>query len=371
MAKDAANTQFATMNAVRGIAAICVAAFHATQSRDGSFVGSGYFAVDVFFCLSGFVIAHAYERKIDAGLGLGDFLRVRLVRLYPAYALGLALGVLDYLLRLRVGGYDNGFAPLMVAIVSALMFMPDSHGFVIGLGIERTDRVLFPFNGPSWSLFFELCANLGFLVFRPKGRAQIPVLLALAALFVMMTFAAGQPGGWGRHIFLAGFPRALFAFYAGVALYRLWGAGKLNLAATPIWVPIALTLACCFAPDTVPGYVLMSLIAAPAIVALSTSQPRSATARKVSDWLGDVSYPLYAIHLPLLGLLRLGYSALTGAPYEGFWPLPVALAAAALATLAAFAVARFFDAPVRRWLGRKLAPAPALAAPSLEMNSRA
>jgi len=43
----------------------------------------GYLAVDFFFMLSGFVLAHAYEERLRSGMKAWRFMRTRIIRLYP------------------------------------------------------------------------------------------------------------------------------------------------------------------------------------------------------------------------------------------------------------------------------------------------
>jgi len=64
---------------------------------------SGYLAVDLFFLLSGFVIANAYDQRFDAGWKVIEFARVRLIRLYPLYLLALLIGATKLLVQLHVG----------------------------------------------------------------------------------------------------------------------------------------------------------------------------------------------------------------------------------------------------------------------------
>ncbi len=86
-------SHFAGLDGLRGIAALAVVALHGNQfAKLTSFPPSTYLAVDFFFILSGFVIAYAYDERIKAGLQLGSFLRIRLIRLYPLLFLGALLG---------------------------------------------------------------------------------------------------------------------------------------------------------------------------------------------------------------------------------------------------------------------------------------
>ena len=55
------------------------------------FIGA-YLAVDFFFVLSGFVLARAYETKLRTSLSWRRFLEMRVIRLYPLFALGIIFG---------------------------------------------------------------------------------------------------------------------------------------------------------------------------------------------------------------------------------------------------------------------------------------
>ena len=68
-----------------------------------------------------------------------------------------------------------------------------------------------------------------------------------------------------------------------------------------------------FAPDRVGIFLLLATLLAPVAVALAIEGPGSARSARLFDRLGSISYPLYATHLPLLGLLQIGYAQATGA----------------------------------------------------------
>src|SRR5450631_2878452 len=87
---------FPALDGIRGVAAICVMLMHFTLAQETTLFASAMAAVDLFFCLSGFVIAHSYGAKLDAGMGFGAFFTLRIVRLYPLYALGSLLGLGAY-----------------------------------------------------------------------------------------------------------------------------------------------------------------------------------------------------------------------------------------------------------------------------------
>ncbi|TIW52974.1 MAG: acyltransferase, partial [Mesorhizobium sp.] len=91
---------YLNLDALRGVAAISVMLYHFSPFiADGKVLPSSYLAVDLFFLLSGFVIAHAYDRKIESGMGFGTF---RLIRLYPLYLAGTLLGAFYLLIKNRL-----------------------------------------------------------------------------------------------------------------------------------------------------------------------------------------------------------------------------------------------------------------------------
>ena len=349
---DRRTQRFATMDALRGIAAIGVMLNHYTFDRGGSLLPSGPFAVDLFFCLSGFVIAYGYGAKLDAGFGFADFARARIVRLYPMYFVGLALGVASYLANLKVGGASNATALIALAAINGVLLLPTFLPIAIGLGAEHTNRVLFPFNGPAWSLFDELVCNALYAIHRPRGLWLVMTIGAGLVMFIFTAELASGPGGWGRLNWWAGPPRALFAFYLGVGLHDLWRAGWLNFRLKAPWIPLAAIAAAMFAPDRVGIFLLLATVLAPVAVALAIEGPGSARSARLFDRLGSISYPLYATHLPLLGLLRIGYAQATGASPAAPTPLGVDFVFAGVAILLSVGLADIVDGPARAWLAK-------------------
>lgn len=142
---------FLTLDALRGVAALAVLVLHMPPLT--GLVFHAYLAVDLFFIMSGFVIAHAYERRLLAGWSPGDFIRTRVVRLWPLYLLGTAVGAAVFA---GVAGDAVGFAVLGVLVAAAVVMMP------LPLGAEVQ---IFDLNRPAWSLFFEMVANVLYAAF--------------------------------------------------------------------------------------------------------------------------------------------------------------------------------------------------------------
>ncbi|MBV8472744.1 MAG: acyltransferase [Hyphomicrobiales bacterium] len=342
---------FPVMDGLRGVAALCVMFYHFTQTANVRLFPQGSLAVDIFFCLSGFVIAQSYQARLDDGLSLLGFARVRLVRLYPLYCVGLALGVVNLLATGALGGQAYEIGKFGLVVVNGLFVLPTLARFTIGIGADQTDHVAFPLNGPSWSLFFELLSNALYAVLRPRGLTLVLLVSVLAVLFVETSLLYRGPSGWGSHNILGGFPRALFAFYLGTGLRQLWGTGALRVPGRLAPAALVLTPIVCSAPDSLIGFLAAALIAAPAMVCLATAQPRlSPLARRAFALLGEISYPLYAIHLPAFGLLKLAIDALSGAPLDTPLSLVAATALGVGLVIVCLALSRLYDRPVRRAL---------------------
>src|SRR5580698_9043340 len=99
LAKDHA---FSALDGLRGVAAISIVVFHYSQNLGWELLPNAYLAVDFFFMLSGFVLAHAYEARLRSGQAVAEFMQRRLIRLYPLYWLGTTLPVA--LISSRNGG---------------------------------------------------------------------------------------------------------------------------------------------------------------------------------------------------------------------------------------------------------------------------
>ncbi|MBM3594442.1 MAG: acyltransferase [Alphaproteobacteria bacterium] len=97
--------RFEALDLLRGMAALMIVAFHAYwTSAEANPWSKGWLAVDLFFALSGFALAHAYLDRLKAGLALRAFMILRLTGLYPLYIAGTLIGAaLWWLFEVRDG----------------------------------------------------------------------------------------------------------------------------------------------------------------------------------------------------------------------------------------------------------------------------
>ena len=171
-----------TLDAMRWVAAMMVAALHF-----GIFAGAVHspnLAVDFFFALSGFVIAYAYDRKFAQGMTGEEFLRRRLIRLYPLFFVGIALGLLVTLVGSMHPGFTDNDGPYLVQFLAAIFFLPWPSDAAVGM----TEASSSPLNGPYWSLIMEIHINVLFAIFfRWLGTGVLSILVALFAIGIVAT----------------------------------------------------------------------------------------------------------------------------------------------------------------------------------------
>lgn len=346
---------YPALDGLRGLAAIIVVYYHVTgvaTGFQGGIFGHGYLAVDLFFALSGFVLFHAYEERFRQGLSVGTFLRLRLVRLYPLYAVGLLIGLAANMLILLIdppqamtGGH------LLSSIATGLVLLPS---------LPPTGD-LFPLNGPCWTLMLELMANILMAILWPRigVRSMVVLCATLAVVLTVYGTAHGDVAAGDKWInLLFGLVRCALSFSIGI-LVRLLSGGRatgpapgnvmvgllcLSLAALLIWSPPAQ-----YAALYDLGFIL---VASPLFILLgSRITPTGQTAR-LCTLSGGTSYALYVTHCPMIGVVLL-WSYTTGTLVYRDHLLLFATGYTLVFTALAYALDRLYDVPVRRWLGRQ------------------
>ena len=126
--------RYTFFDGLRGFAALAVAIYHLSQySGVTVFKGAGY-AVDIFFCLSGFVLARAYGDRIRNGLDVSRFFLIRFVRLYPVYLLGFLLGAFALTLKTWSGLTDFKWIDAFRAVALNGIFLPSFSQSCVKIG---------------------------------------------------------------------------------------------------------------------------------------------------------------------------------------------------------------------------------------------
>ena len=347
---------YLNLDAIRGVAAISVMLYHFSPFlADGKVLPSSYLAVDLFFLLSGFVIAHAYDRKIENGMGFGTFLAIRLIRLYPLYLAGTLLGFFYLLVKNRLMPAEYmPMSEIGMQLTTGIFFIP-----LIG----EAYHTIFPLNPASWSLFFELIVNIAYVAvfFLLSRRVLTAVIVASLVLLVVATVVAGTLDfGMTGQTIISGLPRVSFSFFLGVLLCRSMAGyqGRLGFLRRGWWVEaaIALTLAVfAVAPagDARVAYDLACIVLVfPVLVVMGAVAPTSARLSGFYGWLGRISYPIYIIHTPMLMIIAGAGKAVSIDPFahHPWFGIAMAVAVVVIADIAT----RIYDEPLRRFLQRQM-----------------
>jgi peptidoglycan/LPS O-acetylase OafA/YrhL len=345
--------RFLALDGLRGTAAISVVIWHANQRIGNStWLPSGYLAVDLFFILSGFVLAYAYDRRFAGGMTAFEFARIRVIRLYPLYILGMVLPIITTFWSWATG--HIGFASprlFAFALPANLLMLP-----VPPCCVRAT--FLFPLNAPAWSLFFELLINIAFAsTWRWLSIRVVILICVTAAIFLICVDYQyrGLSDGWGWSSFTVGTARVFFSFPLGVLIFRAtrsWTHVRVSplllclLLIFLLWVP---------APNGGKRFLydlLCVTVALPLVVILASLVDVSAKWTAAFSFLGKTSYAIYAIHWPAIFVASILIDSMPGASLAiGSTSLIVALVAALVAT--AWLADKLYDDPIRRWLSEK------------------
>jgi len=304
--------------------------------------------------LSGFVLSFAYQAKLDAGWSTISFFKVRVARLYPLYFVGLVLGLL---LLISVRAHHNAESSPLLEVGLGLLILPmGSRRFFSG-------TTAFPLNFPSWSIFFELIANLVHAAFLRRRTTRALSFLALGSLAAMALWARRfgtiNEGANSPENVLCIF-RVLFSYTAGMLLYRCWRSGWWKLKFPPVLIALAL-LAALALPVGIVGHrarqeLLIIVFLFPTLILAASVAHPSPWWNRPFQVLGQASYALYILHGPLLQCFERGWAMMTkhrvnlDAPWTGLFFLTLLMACALL-------IDRIYDAPARGYLRRKLAGA--------------
>lgn len=367
---------YALLDGLRGVAALLVVIYHIfegfafaeTTNGEGSGLIStlnhGHIAVDFFFILSGFVISYAYDDRWQK-MTLGGFFKRRLIRLHPMLVMGAVIGTITFL----IGGreqWDGTVTPVggvaLALLLTALMIpaLPGSIHEVRGNG------EMFPLNGPQWSLFFEYIGNIIYaLIIRRLSTRLLAMLVALLAALHTWIFVWDLSGydsvgiGWTIDTinFWGGLVRMLFPFTVGMLLARTFKPRKIKYA---FWICSAILLAtfavpyiaseCSLSMNSLYEVVCIAFVF-PIIVWLGACGTAEGSTGRISGLLGDLSYPLYIVHYPVMYLFYAWLIDKHFYSFEDTLLMPAIVVAVSIAL--AYACLKLYDEPVRKWLAHK------------------
>jgi len=329
----------------------------------------GFAGVTLFFVLSGFILIYSHGAGERSG-STREFWVARFARIYPVYLLGLLLAL-----------------PALVFPPGAPARVPDAVVLAASPLLLQAwvPRLAGEWNGPAWSLsaeafFYALFPVLAFGILRLRRRGALlsaaaawGVSLGLVTAYVLIQpDGAVRPGmptaaapwlGYLRYHPVARLPEFVLGMAVG-RLYLLRAGDPLSrrdrrLSDVAATLALLASLAIVASPVALPfpmvhGGLLGPLFAL-AFYALARANGLGLLSRLLGSGLvvrlGEASYALYILHVPVHGLLERGLASV------GWHPTPVFFFAIYLATALAASTVVYstFELPARRrlraWLG--------------------
>lgn len=294
---SASSPTLAGLQVARGLAALSVTLHHALETSNGvpgSFspdwlTTGGAGGVDIFFVISGFIMAHTSFRPGRPSPGAAEFLQRRAARIYPLYWLACLT-----MLSLMALGFFQSRILSPGDIFLALALLPGGQ----------------PVIGVAWTLVYEVYFYLIFAACLAAGRPSLVLCAASAVIAALLALAQGLPESGVQRFLSDPIP---LEFLLGMGLASVYphiretlkGAlvgsllvffGLALLYAAPLVVP----------HETTHGLESWARVAAwgtagLAIVAGFLALPERAG--RLARWLkglGDASYALYLTHFFVL-----------------------------------------------------------------------
>ncbi len=365
---------YLALDGLRGVAALIVVLYHIFEGYATSpvtqIVNHGYLAVDFFFLLSGFVIGYAYDdRWGKKDFTVLSYFKRRLIRLHPMVVLGALIGAVSFLAQGSVqwDGTPVSTGRLITAMILTMLMIPAYPGTATEV---RGFGEMFPLNGPSWSLFFEYLGNILYaLLLRKASTKTLKVVVGVTGLGLLWYAVTNQSGagnlggGWslGGTNVLCGSLRLLFSYSAGLLIARIFKPSRVKhgflIATVSLLVLLPVPHLGIMWLNGLYDTLLITMVF-PILLWLGASSDASASssAGKVYTLLGDLSYPVYMVHYPVMYLFY-AYLWKDGLGLADSWFVAIGVYLGSL--ILGYLAYRLYDLPVRKWLTKRyMSPKP-------------
>jgi peptidoglycan/LPS O-acetylase OafA/YrhL len=314
--------RFVQLDALRFFFAVVVVMLHTIGRPLAPIHGS--YAVDFFFILSGFVLSHGL---INRPVSAGEFAWARLARLYPLHLITLAW---------------------LVCLVGSVMANPPRHYSYEALGLNLAllqgawALGTHAWNFPAWSISVEFLVNVALLypIVRRRSIALASIVALASWLGIIRAWGAVfdeftvQPVG---HTYIAGgLLRGAGGILLGYLLYEAYLRLRPRVALAPRAVGLAtafegaglVVLGLCLWTDRTGWNLVPAPLSAVLILQLATTPGRLGRLLQTAPFalLGNISYSIYLIHIPLFAMFEAAGLLQVGAPaFQPVWLVYFAL----------------------------------------------
>jgi peptidoglycan/LPS O-acetylase OafA/YrhL len=348
---------FEVLDGLRGVAALLLLVFHISEvltygHPEANWLPHGALTVDFFFGLSGFVIAHAYDKRMAEGMSFGGFMLRRFIRLHPMLLLSVTVGALAWVFDPFALTPHLANGAFWLAVVSALIGLP--YAAVADRGDDTHSL-----DGPTWTLFQEYIGSIayGLVLHRLSRKALAWLLLPTGAALLASGWIYGTLStGWGWSNWWMAEARLAFPFLYGMLLRR--SLSKL----TPLrmsFVGLSVVMTVAFLAGMPGGkvgpanglleFAYVALLF-PLIILMGAHSRMGPTTRRIAKGLGRLSYPLYIVHYPFI-YWYWDISFTKGVKPEALMELAPWLFVGL--TCLGVVVMRIWDEPLRSWASRR------------------
>ena len=356
-----------SIDALRGFAAIWVAAYHLwnafapgcspqtepipiSHDTPSAILASfpifayGYVGVGLFFVLSGFCIhlpqARRFHVKQQNTLDNREFFRRRFWRLYPAFLGSLLLSCI------ALAAMNIAWANPPSDTIFSMRYLLEASGagYVLTnmLFLLPVQPSALAVNGVYWTLVYEVQFYLAYPILlkccRRFGFARIGAILLLIELAFIYVPAPSSLESWKPH-FLWFFLRRYFEWFLGMWLAERFAAGKIfsrQQAAMMLFAAAGSGIAASGFAISWPIHEIFFAVGSTAFLAwaIAPSVAPTGSITHLFAWLGDFSYSIYLVHLPVY---RLAFAIETQLPHRSFWTFA---ASGAIAFIMVIVIAR-------------------------------
>ncbi|WP_417550104.1 acyltransferase family protein [Methylophaga sp.] len=320
--------------ALRGLASIGVVLFHYTIGLNyHHYLEKSHAFVDMFFILSGFIIAAVYSGYLVPGAKFRyrSFYFSRFARIYPLYIAALTLTVGFFVV---VGKEMHDEAASHIAFS---LFAVQAWGV--------SDQ--FYFNFPAWSISAEFAAYLCFPIFALywRNRSSIPLLLAVVVLsYIILIHNYGTLNIDER---LAGL-RGVVGFALGMIVYHYRGMTEKLQNINLMQIGAILSLFSCFYFEVSEIFLIPSFAALIALTWTDSGFLARFLSIRIFQLLGAWSFGIYLLHIPIT---MVGSYLWPHVPFVNLQNKELFITVMLASTImAAFLSYQYFEKPMRKWI---------------------
>jgi peptidoglycan/LPS O-acetylase OafA/YrhL len=304
------------------------------------FYDYGFYGVEVFWCISGFVLFLKYRDVIASGnIDFYRFFILRFSRLYPLHISTLLLVIALQAIYFSKNNHYFVYLNNDVSHFIYQIFLASNWGFEKGQS----------FNGPIWSVSIEvLVYGLFFLILRTLGRSLYITLAILLLCLIAKYFKFTSPL----------IDCAIFFFIGGLTAVAFKFMQATKHKKTIQLLLVLAVLASAFIMYMTDVYkkthfpMLLLILYTPVLIIFSSQQINAP--KLVQDAItaaGNMTYASYLIHFPLQLSIAIYFSKTEGIPYYNLAFLVFYLTAT-LAT--SYYIYKLFEVPAQNYIRNNL-----------------